>query len=115
MTSHRAAQGLSFKTIGRATDLDQRTVSNFLRAGEYPERSRRGSGPTLLDAYRHHIRQRVAEGCANATAVWHALRAQGFKESSGTVRAAMTHAHAVSSVPDTASQPGRRASTPSAQ
>ena len=109
------AQGLSFKAIGRATDLDQRTVSNFLRAGEYPERSPRGSGPTLLDAYRHHIRQRVAEGCASATAVWHELRAQGFKGSSGTVRAAMAHAHAVSSVPDTASRPGRRASTPSAQ
>jgi len=109
------AQGLSFKAIGRATDLDQRTVSNFLRAGEYPERSPRGSGPTLLDDYRHHIRQRVAEGCASATAVWHELRAQGFKGSSGTVRAAMAHAHAVSSVPDTASRPGRRASTPSAQ
>ena len=43
------AQGLSLKAIGRATDLDQRTVSNFLRAGEYPERSPRSSGPTLLD------------------------------------------------------------------
>jgi len=109
------AQGLSFKAIGRATDLDQRTVRNFLRAGEYPERSPRGSGPTLLDAYRHHIRQRVAEGCASATAVWHELRAQGFKGSSGTVRAAMAHANAVSSVPDTASRPGRRASMPSPQ
>jgi transposase len=109
------AQGLSFKAIGRATDLDQRTVSNFLKAGEYPERSPRGSGPMLLDAYRHHIRQRVAEGCASATAVWQELRAQGFKGSSGTVRAAMAHAHAVSSVPDTAGRPGRRASTPSAQ
>lgn len=53
-------QGLSFKAIGRATDLDQRTVSNFLRAGEYPERSPRGSGPTLLDAYRHRVNQRFA-------------------------------------------------------
>lgn len=97
------AQGLSVKAIGRATDLDQRTVSNFLRAGEYPERSSRGSGPTLLDAYRDYIRQRVAEGSASATAVWHELRAQGFKGSSGTVRAAMAHAHTVSSGADSAS------------
>ena len=109
------AQGLSFKAIGRATDLDQRTVSNFLRAGEYPERSPRGSGPTLLDAYRRHLCRRVAEGCASAVVVWHELRAQGFKGSSGTVRAAMAHAHAVSSGADSASRPGRRASTPSAQ
>ena len=110
-----SAQGLSFKAIGRATDLDQRTVSNFLRAGQYPERSPRGSGPMLLDAYRHHIRQRVAQGCASATAVWQELRTQGFKGSNGTVRAAMAHAHAVSTGADRASRPGRRASTPSAQ
>ena len=73
------AQGLSLKAIGRATDLDQRTVSNFLRAGEYPERSPRSSGPTLLDAYRNHILQRVAEGCASATVVWHELRACMFQ------------------------------------
>ncbi len=109
------ALGMSFKAIARATDLDQRTVGTFVRAGEYPERSPRGSGPMLLDAYRLHLCQRVAQGCTNATAVWHELRAQGFKGSSGTVRAAMAQAHAVSSAPDTASRPGRRAATPSAQ
>jgi hypothetical protein len=63
-------QGLTFKAIGRAMDLDQRTVSNFVRAGEYPERSPTGSGPMLLDAYREHLCQRVAQGCRNITAVW---------------------------------------------
>jgi hypothetical protein len=73
------AQGLTFKAIGRAMDLDQRIVSKFVRAGEYPERSPRGSGPLLLDAYRPHLCQRVAQGSTNITAVWHELRAQGFK------------------------------------
>jgi len=109
------AQGLSCKAIGRAMDLDQRTVSHFVRSGEYPERSPRGSGPMLLDAYRHYLCQRVAQGCTNITAVWHELQAHGFKGSRGTVRVAMAHAYAVSSSTDTAGRPGRRASTPSAQ
>ena len=35
-----------------AWDLDQRTVKNFVQAGEYPERSPTGSGPMLLEAAR---------------------------------------------------------------
>ncbi len=107
--------GLSYKAIARAMDLDQRTVSYFARAGEYPERAPRSSGPMLLDPYRHHLSQRVGHGCTNVAAVWHELRAQGFKGSRGTVRAAMAQAHAVSSSPTTTGRPGRRASTPSAQ
>jgi transposase len=109
------AQGLTFKAIGRATALDQRTVKNFVQAGEYPERSPTGSGPMLLDAYRHHLCRRIGEGVTNITAVWHELRAQGFKGSRGTVRLAMARAYAVSSTTDSADRPGRRASTPSAQ
>jgi len=63
------AQGMTFKAIGRVMDLDQRTVSHFLRAGEYPERSPQGSGPLLLDPYRHHLCQRVAQGCSNISEI----------------------------------------------
>ena len=69
----------------------------------------------LLDAYRHHLCQRVVQGCTNITAVWHELQANAFKGSRGTVRVAMAHAYAVSSSTDTAGRPGRRASPPSAQ
>jgi len=67
------AQGLSFKAIGRATDLDQRTVRNFLRAGEYPERSPRGSGPTagcLSPSHPPARRRRLCQcnGCLARTA-----------------------------------------------
>jgi hypothetical protein len=65
--------------------------------------------------YRRHLCQRVAQGCTNVAAVWHELRAQGFKGSGGTVRTAMAKAHAVSSSTDKTGRPGRRASTPSAQ
>ena len=109
------AQGLTFQAIKRATNLDHRAVKNFVLAGQYPERSPRGSGPMMLDPYRHHLSRRVAEGCTNITAVWQELRAQGFTGSLGTVRLAMANAYAVSSSTDTTGRPGRRASTPSAQ
>ena len=109
------ARGLTFRAIGRATELDQRTVKNFVQAGEFPERSSCGSGPMLLDAYRHHLCRRVAEGGTDITTVWHELRAQGFTGSRGTVRLAMARAYAVSSTTGSADRPGRRAPTASAQ
>lgn len=108
------SQGLTFSAIGQAMDLDQRTVSNFVRAGEYPERSPLSSGPMLLDPYRH-LCQRVAQGCFNITAIWHDLRARGFKGSRGTVRVAMARAYARASSTDKVCRPGQRASTPSPQ
>ena len=105
-----------FKAIGRVMDLDQKTVSHFLRVGEYPERAPRGSGPLRLDAYRHHLCQRVAHGCSNITDVWSELRVQGFMSSRGTVRVAMAQAFAAaSSSSDAAGRPGRRAATRSSQ
>jgi len=74
-----------------------------------------GGRPQLLDAYRHHLCRRIGEGVTHITAVWHELRAQGFKGSRGTELLAMARAYAVSSTTDSADRPGRRASTPSAQ
>ena len=69
----------------------------------------------LLDPYRHHLCQRVAQGCFNITAMWHDLRARGFKGRRGTVRVAMARAYARASSTDKVSRPGQRASTPSPQ
>jgi transposase len=86
--------GESYKAIGRSMNLDQRTVSKFVRAGSFPERAPRPSGPTLLDAHRQYVASRAAEGCVSAVQVWHELQAQGFAGSLGTVRSAMARAHA---------------------
>jgi hypothetical protein len=111
----RRSLGQSLKAIARAMEIDHRTVRKFAQADAFPERAPRGSGPMLTDAYRHHLDARVEQGCTNASTVWHELRDLGFKGCCGTVRAAMSRAHAVANSADVPGRPGRRASTPSAQ
>jgi transposase len=81
--------GESFKQIGRAMELDQRTVGKFVRAGSFPERAPRTSGLTLLDGHRQYVASRTAQGCVNPVLVWNELRSRGFTGSVGTVRGAM--------------------------
>ena len=90
----RRQLGESYKAIGRAMNLDQRTVSKFVCAGSFPERAPRTRGLTLLDEHRQYMASRAAEGCVSAVHVWHELQAQGFAGSLGTVRSAMARAHA---------------------
>ncbi|MDM0117538.1 ISL3 family transposase [Variovorax sp. J22R133] len=90
----RRQLGETYKAIGRAMNLDQRTVSKFVSSRSFPERAPRTRGPTLLDGHRQHLDSRVAEGCVNAAHVWHELQAQGFAGSLNTVRSAMARAHA---------------------
>ena len=93
----RRQLGESYKAIGRAMNLDQRTVSKFVCAGSFPERAPRTSGSTLLDGHRQYVASRAAEGCVSAAHVWHELQARGFAGSLGTVRSAMARAHAAAS------------------
>ena len=93
----RRQLGESFKAIGHATNLDHRTVRNFVQAGSFPERAQRASGSTLLDGHRHYMASRVAEGCLSAAHVWQELRARGFAGSRSTVRDSMARARAAGS------------------
>ncbi|MEP7299846.1 MAG: ISL3 family transposase, partial [Burkholderiales bacterium] len=86
--------GESYKAIGHAVHMDQRTVSKFICAGSFPERAPRTSGSTLLDGHRKYVASRAAEGCIRAAHVWHELQTRGFTGSLGTVRSAMARAHA---------------------
>lgn len=89
---HRRRLGDSFKAIGRAMELDQRTVSKFAQAPSFPERAQRPSGPMLLDRYRQHLVARVGQACPDAVQVWRELQAKGFTGSRATVRDAMVRA-----------------------
>jgi hypothetical protein len=91
MRRHRL--GETHKAIGRAMNLDQRTVSKFIRSGSFPERAPRTGGLTLLEGHRQYLACRVAEGCVSAPRVWHELQAKGFAGSLSTVRSAMARAH----------------------
>ena len=81
---HRA--GESILTIGQTLNLDPRTVRGFVRAGVFPERTRRAATPTSLDAHRQYMAARAAEGCRNAMQVWRELRARGFTGGHSIVR-----------------------------
>lgn len=83
---HRRQAGESIAAIGRAMNLDRRTVRGFVRAETFPERAPRSAGPTLLDAHRQYMAARAAEGCRNAKQVWRELRARGFTGSHSIVR-----------------------------
>ena len=84
----RHEAGQSIRAIGRAMDLDRRTVRGFLHAGAFPERSQRRTVVSLLDAHRSYMAARASEGCRNATEIWHALRARGFTGGHSIVRTA---------------------------
>jgi len=84
----RHEAGQSVRAIGRAMNLDRRTVRGFVRAGAFPERAQRRAGASLLDPYRPYMATRAAEGCRNATQIWHELRARGFTGGHSIVRTA---------------------------
>ena len=85
---HRHEARQSIRAIGRAMDLDRRTVRGFLHAGAFPERAQRRAVVSLLDAHRPYMATRAAEGCRNATEIWHELRARGFTGGHSIVRTA---------------------------
>jgi len=71
--------GLPVRTIAQRLRMHRRTVRRFIRTGGFPERATPAARPSQLDAYRGYLRQRWEAGCHNATALWHELRAQGFR------------------------------------
>lgn len=71
--------GLPVRAIAQRLRMHRRTVRLFIRAGRFPERASPKTRPSQLDTYRGYLRQRWEAGCHNATALWHELRAQGFR------------------------------------
>ena len=85
----RYQAGESIRSIGRAMNLDRRTVRSFVLADSFPERAQRARVPSLLDAHREYLEARVAEGCRNAMRLWRELRARGFTGGRSIVRDAV--------------------------
>lgn len=76
MTLH--TQGGTMKGIAREFSIDHRTVRKFITSSAFPERVPRARGPTPLDAHRHYIEQRIAEGCDCPRRIWHEVRQRGY-------------------------------------
>ncbi|MFH9864375.1 transposase [Streptomyces sp. NPDC017202] len=83
------AAGHSKRSIARQLGMGLNTVLRFSRATE-PKRLFTGQWqcrPTKLDAYKPYLDQRWQEGCTNAWKLWGEIKAQGYPDGYGNVRA----------------------------
>jgi len=72
------ARGATILTIAARVGLSQRTVQRWVHEGQFPERRRRSERPGQAAPCAVYLRTRWAEGCHNATQLWHELRARGY-------------------------------------
>ena len=77
--------GMSQAAIAERVGIGQRTVSNWLAAGRYPETTR-GPYVSRLDPYLPYLFQRWESGCHNMVRLHQELVAQGYKGSYASVR-----------------------------
>jgi len=72
------ARGATIPTIAARVGLSQRTVKRWVHEGQFPERRRRSERPGQAAPFAVYLRTRWAEGCHNATELWHELRERGY-------------------------------------
>jgi transposase len=72
-------RGMSMHAIERQYGISRDTVSQWVRAGSFPERAPRVKQPSMLDPFRPYLEQRWAEGCRNGRILLAELHAQGFR------------------------------------
>ncbi|MFP3962292.1 ISL3 family transposase [Actinomadura fulvescens] len=79
-------QGRSLKGISRDLNLDYYAVRRYARAASLDELPAKAAHrPSLLDAYKPYLAQRVNDGCHNALQLFRELQTQGYRGSSSTV------------------------------
>jgi transposase len=79
-------QGWSIRAIGRALDIERKTVRSWLRAGHAPTWRHADRGTSILDPYRAYLEERWQAGCRNAAALWRELKDRGFAGQYAVVR-----------------------------
>nr|MDQ2686781.1 ISL3 family transposase [Armatimonadota bacterium] len=79
-------QGYFKKEIARLTDLDVRTVRQYLRADTFPERKRGSPVNGPLTPYKEYLLRRWEEGCRNALQLWREVKEQGYPGCATAVR-----------------------------
>jgi transposase len=69
-----AGKGMSQQEISRTLHLGRKTIRRFLRAGQFPERAKPHRRPSSVNAFQEYLTRRWAEGCHNATKLWHEFK-----------------------------------------
>ncbi len=75
----------SQKAISDLLGIQRKTICRLLRSGDFPKRSRLKRKPGRVDQFRSFLVRRWAEGCHNATQLWHEIREQGYRGARGMV------------------------------
>jgi len=82
------ANGASVASIHRALGLSRKTITRWMRAGEFPERQAGPRKQTLLTPHAEYLAKRWCGGCHNVTELWRNLRNErGFRGGLTTVTA----------------------------
>ena len=71
-------QGTKVRTIARQLGISRGTVQRYLKAGGFPEMSKRGEQSSILDAYLPYLQQRWAEGCHNGLQLYREIQQKGY-------------------------------------
>jgi len=78
-------QGMSQQEISRTLHMERKTIRRFLRAGQFPERAKPHRKPPSVNQFQEYLNRRWAEGCHNATKLWHEIQAQGYAGARSTM------------------------------
>jgi transposase len=79
-------QLVSQREIARRLKLSRTTVSRFLKAEAFPERSRLPYRGSLLDPYKPYILERWQSGCWNGTQLYEEVKLRGYTGSDSLFR-----------------------------
>ena len=71
-------QGVKVRAIARQLGMSRGTVERYLRAGGFPEMSKRPRRRSLLDAYLPYLEQRWAAGCHNGSQLYREIQEKGY-------------------------------------
>ena len=70
--------GQSQVAISRALGMERKTVRNWLRRGQFPERKSPHRRPPKVNEFGDYLRQRWNEGCHNASRLYQEIRQKGY-------------------------------------
>ena len=71
-------KGMSQQAISLTLHIQRKTIRRFVRAGQFPERATPHRRPPGVNKFQEFLRRRWAEGCHNATKLWHEIQVQGY-------------------------------------